>query len=102
LHPKAIAEKAEEHFFLLASPLIFDMPIPGGSAKRPWCLFFGTYSMVFFPKQYFLLHGRRKASGKSLRKFFIFFTEVLLKSRVCLHHPPISSKRDRGLTLHAG
>jgi hypothetical protein len=34
LHPKAIAGKAAEHFFciILASSLIFEMPIPGGSA----------------------------------------------------------------------
>jgi hypothetical protein len=28
--------------FFFTSPLIFEMPIPGGSAKRQWCLFFGT------------------------------------------------------------
>jgi hypothetical protein len=34
-------------FFLLMSSLIFEMPIPGGSAKKLWCLFFGAYCMVF-------------------------------------------------------
>jgi hypothetical protein len=56
LHPKAIAEKAAGHFFfLLASLLIFEMPISGGSAKRLRYLFFGTYCMVFFSKKCFLL-----------------------------------------------
>jgi hypothetical protein len=41
-------------FFLLASSLIAEMPISGGSAKRQWCLFFGAYRVVFFSlKKYF-------------------------------------------------
>jgi hypothetical protein len=37
----------------LASSLIFEMPIPGGSARRLWYLFFGTYC-----GKYILLYGR--------------------------------------------
>jgi hypothetical protein len=53
LHPKAISGKANEHFlflFLLASSLIFEMPISGGSPRQKtvviifrcllqWCFF---------------------------------------------------------------
>jgi hypothetical protein len=46
LHPKAVADKAAEYFFLLASSLIFEMPIPGGSTKRPWYLFLGACYVV--------------------------------------------------------
>jgi hypothetical protein len=82
LHPKAIAEKANEHFIsFLTSPLIFEMPIPGGSAKRLWYLFFGAYCMAFFfPKNIVC------------STLLILFTEILLKSRVCLHFTPYHLK----------
>jgi hypothetical protein len=62
LNPKAIAEKAADLFF--ASSLNFvEMHIPGVSAKRPWCLCFGVYFMVFFRNIYFLyVHGRPKGT----------------------------------------
>jgi hypothetical protein len=66
------------------------MPISGGSAKRQWYLFFGAYCVVFFflGKIFFAL---RKISGWSLfriNKLFILFTEISLKSLVCLKVPP--------------
>jgi hypothetical protein len=64
------------------------MSISGGSAKRQWHLFFVTYCMVFFfPEKYFLLHGRFQDSH-FFRKLFILFTEISLKSRVCLKDTP--------------
>jgi hypothetical protein len=57
LHAKAIAEKAGDCFLsFLTSSLTFEMPIPDGSPKRPWYLFFGTL------KKYFLLYGRFQGS----------------------------------------
>jgi hypothetical protein len=42
--------KSDRHFFI-------DV-ISGGSAKRQWYLFFGTYCMELFFEKYFLLYGR--------------------------------------------
>jgi hypothetical protein len=78
LYPKAIAEKAAEQFhFLLASSLIFEMSISGGSAnKRQRYLFFGTYCMVFiFRKNVF-------CSTEDFRvcsHFFVSYLFCLLK-----------------------
>jgi hypothetical protein len=93
LHPKEIAGKAAELFFFwrLHSSLIFEIPISGGSAKRQRHLFFDAYCMVFssFEKNIFC-SALRKISGRSIfRKLFILFTEILLKSRVCLKTPPL-------------
>ena len=79
---RQLPKKPTNNFFLLASLLIFEMPISGGSAKRQRMVFF------CFRKIYFAL---RKILGQSLfRKLFILFTtcKILLKSRVCLHHTP--------------
>jgi hypothetical protein len=86
LYPKAIAEKAVERFFsLLASLLIYEIRISGGSAKRQRYLFLvGPYLLhgICFFEFFFALRG---VSGQSLfRKLFILFTGILLKSRVCL------------------
>jgi hypothetical protein len=86
LHPKAIADKAAEYFFLLAPSLVFEMPISGG--KRQWYLFFGAYCMVFFSKNIFCSTEGFRAITFFFCKLFILFTEILLKSRVCLHDTP--------------
>jgi hypothetical protein len=74
------------HFFFYVFTY-FEMPISGGSAKRQWYLFFGTYCMLFFFRKNIFCST---VSGQSLffRKLFILFAEILLKSRVCLQDTP--------------
>ena len=90
-HPKAVSEKKRRILFL-ASSLVFEMPISGGSAKRLWYLFFGagTYYMVFFSGNIFSLgsYNTEDFRAVTFRKLFFLFTGILLKSRVCLKDPP--------------
>ena len=52
-----------------------------------WCLLHG----ILFSRFFFAL---RDISGNSLfRKLFILFTEILLKSRMCLNAPPPPKKK---------
>jgi hypothetical protein len=60
LHPKEIAEKADEHFFFYwRLQLIFENVNFGRIRQKTavlvfWCLLRG----IFFSKKYFLLYGR--------------------------------------------
>jgi hypothetical protein len=74
-HSKVIAEKAAESFFFLTSSLIFEMPIPGGSAKKTVVLIFWYLLHSIFSKKYVLLYGRFQGSH-----FFISYLFCLLKS----------------------
>ena len=105
LHPKAIAEKRKNRrlLFFLTSSLIFEMSISGGSAKRQRYFFFGIIPVAwyFFSKEYFFSTEDARCQGSHFPIcFFVLFTEILLKSRVCLQptrHPPLAQRLKAGL-----
>ena len=64
--------KKPTNTFLLASSLIFEMSISGGSAKRQWYSFFGTYCMVFFEIFFFCSTEGFRVVTFSLFIYFVY------------------------------
>jgi hypothetical protein len=86
LHPKAIVEKADEHFpFIGVLTGILKYPFRADPPKDRGTYFLVPIAWYFFRK---ILLAPRKTLGQSIfRKLFILFTEI---ASVPTLHPPLA------------
>ena len=90
LHAKAIAEKADDHFFFFIGVFTDFWNVNSRRIRQKtvvlifWYLFHG----IFLFENIFFLYYTEDFRVVTFRKLFILFTGILLKSRVRLHYTP--------------